>query len=201
MAKVGRPRDEGLTRRILASTSELLERSGYAELTVEAVARHAGVSRSTVYKRWPTLPHLVLDATEQRRGSTPRHADDERATPDTGTLRGDLVAVVGHGMSLLSDLGRVGVLRGLLSEALQDPQVSERIREEMLLPDEERLRTVFDRAVERGEIGEARAAEYGTLVPQLLQAFGLVQGVMLRRPVGQDDVESLVDVLLDSVAA
>ena len=47
---------------ILAATfSELID-SGYAALSVEAVASRAGVNKTTIYRRWPTLDDLLVDA-------------------------------------------------------------------------------------------------------------------------------------------
>ena len=71
---------------VLGATADLLAEVGYEELTVEAVARRAGVHKTTVYRRWPTKPDLVADAARERSVQLVE-------VPDTGSLRGDLTAL------------------------------------------------------------------------------------------------------------
>jgi len=58
----GRPRDPRTDEVILAATRELLAETGYNRVSIEAVARRAGVTRPTVYRRWPSKAHLVHEA-------------------------------------------------------------------------------------------------------------------------------------------
>lgn len=58
----GRPRREGADDEILAVALEMLRESGYGALTVDAVAEHAGVAKTTVYRRWPSKSALVTAA-------------------------------------------------------------------------------------------------------------------------------------------
>ncbi len=58
----GRPRDPELDQVILDATIELLCQEGFAGTSVEAVAERAGVSKATIYRRWPTREDLLLAA-------------------------------------------------------------------------------------------------------------------------------------------
>src|SRR3954451_7431761 len=58
----GRPRDEGLAGRVLAATREIVARDGYLVATVEEIAARAGVSKGSIYRRWPTKGVLVYEA-------------------------------------------------------------------------------------------------------------------------------------------
>ncbi|MEO6794351.1 MAG: TetR/AcrR family transcriptional regulator [Mycobacterium sp.] len=58
----GRPRDPRTEQAITAAARRLLARDGYDQVSVEAIAREADVSRPTVYRRWPSKTHLVFDA-------------------------------------------------------------------------------------------------------------------------------------------
>ena len=58
----GRPRNEESKNAILNATVDLLEESGYSNLTIEAIAAHAGVGKSTIYRWWPNKSYLVFDA-------------------------------------------------------------------------------------------------------------------------------------------
>ncbi|HEX7824236.1 MAG TPA: helix-turn-helix domain-containing protein, partial [Mycobacterium sp.] len=71
---------------LLAVTLQLLQQNGYDRLTLDAVATTAQASKATVYRRWPTKAELVLAAFIE--GT--RHS---AVPPDTGTLRGDLLAL------------------------------------------------------------------------------------------------------------
>ena len=58
----GRPRSESAHRAILGATTELIERDGYGRVTMESIARRAGVSKQTVYRWWPTKSAILLEA-------------------------------------------------------------------------------------------------------------------------------------------
>src|SRR2546421_3031759 len=69
---------------VLAATLDDLVEHGYAQLSLDGVARRAGVHKTTVYRRWGSKEALVLELMRER-------AAQEVPIPDTGTLRGDLV--------------------------------------------------------------------------------------------------------------
>jgi len=83
----GRPRDPDLERRIREATLNLLVERGYALLRVDDVARRAGVAKTTIYRRWPSLILLVLDTVEEALGP---HA----AVLLTGDVEADLAEIV-----------------------------------------------------------------------------------------------------------
>ncbi|MGB3893644.1 TetR/AcrR family transcriptional regulator [Mycolicibacter sinensis] len=58
----GRPRDPRTEQAIADAARRLLARDGYDQVSIEAIAREADVSRPTVYRRWPSKTHLVFDA-------------------------------------------------------------------------------------------------------------------------------------------
>src|SRR5689334_17860798 len=58
----GRPRDPRTQRSILDATRTLLATTGYDQISIDAIARAADVSRPTVYRRWPSKAHIVFDA-------------------------------------------------------------------------------------------------------------------------------------------
>ncbi len=85
--RVGERRPGGRAARVraavLTATSELLAEVGYDRLSVEEIAERAGVHKTTVYRRWPTLPELVADAVSAQ-------ADADIPIPDTGNVAADL---------------------------------------------------------------------------------------------------------------
>ena len=56
----GRPRDITVDQRILQATTSLLAQRGFRGLRVDDVARSAGVPKSTIYRRWPSLTDLAV---------------------------------------------------------------------------------------------------------------------------------------------
>ena len=70
---------------ILAATLEILDETGFEDLTIEAVAARSGAAKTAVYRRWPSKVPLVVEALTR---SGPRFE-----VPDTGSLRTDLIAL------------------------------------------------------------------------------------------------------------
>ena len=90
-ARPGRPRSESVRKAVLAATLDLLEESGLAGLTMEAIAARAGVGKATLYRWWPTRGLVALDAMM-------RELESAAGVPSTGPLR---VALVSHARSLI----------------------------------------------------------------------------------------------------
>jgi AcrR family transcriptional regulator len=88
VSRGGRPRDESREQAILDAAIDVLAEVGYDGMSIEAVAVRARSSKATIYRRWPGKAELVADA--MRRRAEPVLED----LPDTGSLRGDLLALV-----------------------------------------------------------------------------------------------------------
>jgi AcrR family transcriptional regulator len=137
-----RTRAERVVRDVLEATIEELGRTGFAALSVEDVAKRAGVNKTTVYRRWPTKSQLV-EAAFRRMGQ-------DISVPDTGSLRGDLRALVKAKLEVTRTPRGKALMRGLRAEALSRDllDISRRIRDQ----DVRMYGTIFDRARARGEI-------------------------------------------------
>lgn len=145
-----RRRGEALHAAIFQATLEELAAGGYAALSMEKVAERARASKASLYRRWPTRLELVMD--------TVYHIlPDPSAIPDTGELRGDLLAALRHMAAFLA--GPAGeALRGVLGDALSDPARTADLRRRSQGNSRRIMEEIARRAVERGEI----AAEYVT---------------------------------------
>lgn len=139
----GRPRDACAEARILDATLELLSEVGFAGLTVDGVAIRAGVGRATIYRRWPSKGALLLAASQCLVGDV--------AEPDTGTLRGDLLALTSGLVEHLRDTPMGCLLPTLAAEARANPELAELVTE---FADDRRahVRAVLRRARDRGEL-------------------------------------------------
>ncbi|MFF2023692.1 TetR/AcrR family transcriptional regulator [Streptomyces sp. NPDC058171] len=142
----GRPRDPRSHAAIVRAATELVVEVGYAATSIGAVAARAGVGKDTVYRRWRGKPDLVYEAVFT--------TTDRAPAPDTGTLTGDLTALVQALVDEFRAPGAAAALPGLLADFAADPELKARIRGDFLAPAKERLGIVFARAAARGEIAD-----------------------------------------------
>jgi AcrR family transcriptional regulator len=129
---------------ILAATLHELNVNGYAALSVEAVASRAGVNKTTIYRRWPTLDDLLVDALMT-------WSQDAIPVPDTGSVETDLLAL---GRELADQLnGGVGrqIAAVVLTAGLRSPQLRDATRRYF---DHQAARATphVTRAIDRGEL-------------------------------------------------
>ena len=142
----------------MLAVRDLLAESGYAALTTAAVARRAGVSTATLYRRWPTKRELVLASTRRMIETGVADEADEAAGSgasaaedfDTGSLQGDLQAFIAHKNRALSGATGQAVL-SLLGELPQDPELKELLLGELLAATRSHLEQIRDQARARGE--------------------------------------------------
>jgi AcrR family transcriptional regulator len=109
---LGRPRDPRIDSAVLRATVELLSETGYAELSVDAIARRAGTSKPAIYRRWPSKAHLVHEAVFP--------ISDATELPDTGSLAGDVHEMMRRTMAVLTTPAARAALPGLVGEMAGD---------------------------------------------------------------------------------
>ena len=188
----GRPVDAALGPAIMLAVRDLLAESGYAALTTAAVARRAGVSTATLYRRWPTKRELVLAATRRmiETGVTDEALESGASsaeTFDTGSLRGDLQAFIAHKNRSLSGATGQAVL-SLLGELPQDQELRELFLGQLLAATRSHLEQIRDRARARGE----RAPDVEPHAGARLVLGAVLAGVAFAA--GGDGAEPLSDV-------
>ncbi len=110
---LGRPRDPRIDDSVLRATVELLGKTGYAELSVDAIAKRAGTSKPAIYRRWPSKAHLVHEAVFPLSEAT--------ELPDTGSLAGDVTEMVRRSTGVLTTPAARAAMPGLLAEMATDP--------------------------------------------------------------------------------
>jgi len=137
------PRVERTRRLVLAAAIELIAEVGFGRVSMEGVAARAGVARSTLYRNWADLPTLVREALR----SQAAEGDD----PDTGELRGDLLAYLRLAAGYLGDRDLRGVILATLAEAQHDADMA-RLHDEGMQARRARFHRVLERARGRGEL-------------------------------------------------
>lgn len=142
----GRPRSAECHGAILDSVLELMQKEGYNAVTIEGVARHAGVGKQTIYRWWGSRAELILEAFAN-------HAADLVPTPDRGSLREDLEVFIAAGFKRLSrDYG--AIMRGLMADAVLDPDFNKILREAFIFKRRAATRIILERGVQRGEVAK-----------------------------------------------
>jgi AcrR family transcriptional regulator len=170
-------------RELLGVTVRLLRQHGYDGLTVDEVAAEGRASKATVYRSWPTKAELVLAAFIEG-----IQQDDD--PPDTGTLRGDLVAlgdmICGHArehgatmQAVLGELNRIPALQTALRQFLAGRKAL--------------TQDILTRAARRGEID---AGAIDSELWDVLPGYLIYRAVIQNRPATRKTVRSLVDDVL-----
>ena len=140
----GRPRSEQARQAILRSTSRLLQHTGFAELSIEAIAAHAGVGKATVYRWWPDKGALVVDAFASS-------AEDELHFPDSGSVFKDMSLQMNQFLAILrSRRGRI--VAAVIAGGQSDPDLIQAFRERFLRPRRQEAYQTLRRGIERGEL-------------------------------------------------
>ncbi|HEU4811639.1 MAG TPA: TetR/AcrR family transcriptional regulator [Nocardioides sp.] len=183
-AAVARPRVEGdREQEILDATLEVLGDVGYDRLTMDAVATRAKASKATLYRRWNGKVSLVIDALLSVK-STPQ-------APDTGSLRGDLIESF-CGLGGLTDEKSVATFASVITAISRDQDFATAFRTQVVGPKAALSRSIFERARERGEIGDD--VDIDLLAPALA-------GIALHRMyvMGELPDEALITRVIDQI--
>ena len=142
--KVVQERGPKTTRAILRAALELGEELGFDGLTIEGIAAHTGIAKTTIYRRWPNVGAIVMDAFLAE--ITRLAAIQTRATArDSFTASMRLLAKAYRGR-----LGRI--LRPLLGRAQTDENLREAVRTRWVEPRREVAREIVRRAMQSGEL-------------------------------------------------
>jgi AcrR family transcriptional regulator len=185
----GRPRSQEADRAILTATLDLLASRGLAAMSIEEIASRAGVGKATIYRRWSSKGLLALDAFVTAFA-------EQQPLPDTGTLRGDLIAALTAWVRAVTQTSMGPMLASLVAEAQHDEELRAGWRDRVLEPLRSQHRIMLDRAIARGEIPATVDQE---AVLDLF--FGAAQHRLLlgHLPLTDDFIREVVDVILDGI--
>ena len=186
-----RRRGEELEAALLEAAWQELVEAGFARLTMESVAARAKTGVAVLYRRWPNKNDLVLAAI--------RHYGETRPVeiPDTGSLRGDMIALLGNATS--ARIGFVTIIGAAFSGLLADTDLTPNQVREIILADRPLWTDqIFARAHERGEIDLDR-------IPPVILAmpFDLMRHDMLMtyQPIPPERLLAIVDDLFMPLVA
>ncbi|GAA3574991.1 TetR/AcrR family transcriptional regulator [Amycolatopsis ultiminotia] len=182
-----RRRGEALTGAIHRAALDELARTSFGELSFDRIAAAAGTGKAALYRRWSGPADLVLAALTDP-------ATGFGAVPDqprTGSLRGDLLAMLGHFVRSM-DEPRGHALRPLLAQRHRHPQLYEQVKQLVIRPHREVLLAVLRDAAARGAAVPERVTERtAALGPQLIMLAAWENAA-----VPPEEVEAVVDEVL-----
>jgi AcrR family transcriptional regulator len=168
-----------------AAFAELDER-GYADFSIDAVARRSGVHKTTIYRRWPTREALLVYALDTR-------SDRDLLIPKVGSLRAELQQFGELVLAKLTSTHGNALLKSLVSAADESPDVREKVGKFW----RERLdagAAVLSRAVDRGELPPDIDAD---LMIEAFLAPIYLRVLFSQAPVTTEFLGQLIEVLCD----
>jgi AcrR family transcriptional regulator len=188
----GRPRSARADRAILDAALALFVEEGVDAMTVEGVAARSGVAKTTIYRRWDSKEDLVVAAIDRLIGDV--------RTPDTGSLREDVVDLLTQMTTLLTGTVAGDVLPRMLGEVARQTPLGRAYVAGVLQPRFRELDTVLRRGVERGELpadADLELARDLVIGPMVVRR---VLGRMPRRR-AREAAERLTDAVLAALRA
>ncbi len=182
-------RNERSRRAILAATIALIGELGYEHVSIEAIAKRAGVGKQTIYRWWPSKGAVVLEA-----------LDDSLAPvvdfPDTGDIVEDLRTQM-HGVTQSLGSTEVGrVYQGLIAAAQSDPALSRAHLEQVIEPAAVACRERLARAQERGEM---RADADRQALIDLLYGAIYYRLLLHTRPLEPEQIDAALDIAFEGL--
>ncbi|WP_282696037.1 TetR/AcrR family transcriptional regulator [Streptomyces sp. CC208A] len=190
----GSRRPGGRTARTRAAVRDAvltgLAEHGYPALTVEYVAEHSGVHKTTLYRRWGSVEGMVADALALA-------GEDAWTPPDTGSLAGDLRALAWEVVEGFGDPARAAAPTAFVGAAFQSPRAADALHS-FYAERFRRCEEVVARAVDRGEapVGtDAGAVVRAASAPLFLRLF------VTREPVDEKLADQAAEATLTAVAA
>jgi AcrR family transcriptional regulator len=183
---------ESVTAAIAAAAFDELAGSGWTRLTMDAVARRAGVGKAAVYRRWPSKEAMLLDLIKDL---VNRHLPD---VPDTGELRSDVRAFLDLTVRQGRDSRVLHIGIDLLAESLRNPALAAALREAVAIPRRRAAGAILRRAVDRGELPVS--LDHG-LATDLLFSPLLLRLAITSDPVDEPFLDRMTGSLVAAMAA
>lgn len=186
-ASGGRPRSARIDSVVLETTLRHLAESGYARLSINAIAAELGLSKPTIYLRWPSKMDLAIAAV------TSLYVDQPEAS--TGDVRTDLINHVRNVHRVHTTVG-IGLTGSVLAEQAHNPRLMAVFRERAVRPSRQRARRILQAGIRDGVIRPE--VDVHAAVDMLV---GALYAAFVAGDDGAFDAESVVDTLLLGLSA
>ncbi len=187
--KKGRPRDEDVRLRLLAAAANLIEESGSANISVDAIAALAGSGKATIYRWWPTKAALLIEAFR-------RAVESELTYTFSGSLETDVVQWLLQFTTMLNG-PRGRIFAAFVAGGQSDPEIALAFREFWIKPRRAEAKEALRRHCATGELPDGIDLDlvveilYAPLYYRLLTGWG---------PLTPEYVEALAHLALQGIA-
>ncbi|MFI9597900.1 TetR/AcrR family transcriptional regulator [Nonomuraea sp. NPDC052265] len=181
-----RRRGAARTEELLRATLELAAEVGYAGLSIEAVARKAGVGKHTIYRRWPSMAALLLDALSLVWVS-------DLSYRDTGDVYADLREQFLRSCLALTSPPIGPVYRAVIAEAQADPTLRATLHERFLVTVEQGTLDRITRAQHAGELVAEANLEFAA---EVLCGTLYYRHLLSTRPIDENAVDGLLSMFM-----
>ncbi|WP_433194361.1 TetR/AcrR family transcriptional regulator [Nocardia sp. CA-107356] len=172
---------------VLDATLQLAAEHGPDAVSIGEVARLAGVHETSIYRRWGTREHVILDALLS-------YSSQQLPIPDTGTVRGDLLEFA---RSIAAyQAGPLGIALARAMAVAEDDSVLASNRAQFWQSRFDLARVIIDRGVARGELPETTDA---AMALESLIAPVHFRALLTRQPVDEAFFARVVDQLLHGI--
>jgi AcrR family transcriptional regulator len=154
-------------------------------MTMDLVADRAHASKATIYRAWQDKPQMVVEAILQRFDGVPK-------IPDTGSLRGDLIAMLGRAC-LAVNSAEGDVISGLMTAAGRNPQLASAMNASLVETKKSLHAAVISKAAARGEIP---ADTDPALLHEVMHALVLSRKIWENEPLTEEWARHVADDIL-----
>ena len=176
---------------VLGAAAELAGRHGYASTSIEEIAAAAGVGKQTIYRWWPNKAALFIEVYG-------RLVPPDLVADDTGTLAGDLEALLSRLSHLYVNTPAGNILSGLIAEAQTAQSFAEQLHDAYVVPRRAIVRSIFARAAARNEFALPDDPDFTSDLISGAVWFRLLLGT---RHLDRKFKRQLVDTVLRGVSA
>lgn len=177
-----RRRGETLERAIFNAVLAELDAVGYDAMTMEGVAARAHTGKAALYRRWPSKQELVLDTLQCQ---LPPCGDQ----PDTGTIRGDLLVLLG-GMAAMFGSLTGAATQSVMGNLKRNPDIAEAVHERVIAPRQRLMMGALRRGAARGEVRtDAVTPLVAAVGPSMIIHKFMTEGP----PITEETVEAILD--------
>jgi AcrR family transcriptional regulator len=189
--KRGRPRNADVDRTVIDTVLRLIgDGTPIGELSMEGIAREAGVAKATVYRRWPGKDALLIDVLDAVDAGVPRYEGS------VGSFRDDLIAAVDYIRRRGLAKRESALMRTMLSHAQSNPELWRSYHDRVVSPRRRMLTDLLERGIAGGEIRPELGADLDLLTDMVVGPVLARATLRPDAPLPADIAQRVVDTLL-----
>lgn len=185
---MARPLSQEARRKAVEAAQFLIAEHGIDACTLDGVAKRSGVAKTTLYRHWGSANMLLVHSIDCSIERVP--------TPNTGSLRGDLLEVLGRFTEVASDPANRLLMLDVIAAAAKDPDLAD-VQRSMVAERSRPLRELVQRAIDRGEIPDVDLA----LATDFIEGPLMAKVMKTRETPTADELPAMVELIAQGLGA